>query len=243
MPSTSETGHAINISNFKLLSQKCAGFGLPYNPSNTDLTVVNMEAKWVIADTAQGVIVAAVIAAKEPINERQILFAAKESFVTRSLGILNSTSASAQVKADAKTLADDFRGVTKKKTTPATPPAPGDIVSISTSHQSYVKRAENYLKYVDLLASIVLYNPNEAELKAPALKLLYQPLKDANDNIGLILQPVDTALIARNKELYAKDTGIFTLQKLVKSYVKGKFGATAPETKLVAGIKFTEPKK
>ena len=49
MASTSETGHAVNISNFKLLIDKCASFGAGYNPSNTNLTIANMTILWTTA--------------------------------------------------------------------------------------------------------------------------------------------------------------------------------------------------
>ncbi|GDX53474.1 hypothetical protein LBMAG27_25210 [Bacteroidota bacterium] len=193
MPSTSESGHAVNIANLKLLADKCAGFGAAYNPSNSDISVVNLKAKWVTVNTAQGVLTTAAQAAKEPINERNILFEPINKLITRSLNYLDSTKASAQVKKDAKGIADKIRGFGGTKKTTATPPEGGtpDILTVSNSQQSYVQKAENYLKYCELIATIVLYAPNEADLKVVAMKALYQPMKDANDAIGTILAPVE----------------------------------------------------
>lgn len=246
MASSSESGHAVNIANLKLLADKCAGFGAPYNPSNTDITVVNMKAKWTTVNTAQGVLTTAAEAAKEPINQRNILISPIDKLITRSFNYLDSTKASAQVKKDAKGIADKIRGFGSTKKTTTTPPEGGtpDILTVSNSQQSYVQKAENYLKYCELINTIVLYAPNEADLKVIAMKALYQPIKDANDAIGTILAPVEQARLDRDHDLYDDETGVIDIAKACKKYVKGLFGATSPEAKLVVGIKFRDkPKK
>lgn len=245
MASSSESGHAVNIAHLKLLADTCAGFGVKYNPSNTDITVVNLKAKWVTVNTAQGVLTTAVQASKEPINQRAILFEPIDKLITRSLNYLNSTKANAQVKKDAKGIADKIRGIGSTKKTTSAPAADGtiDILTVSNSQQSYVQKAENYLKYCELIVTIAEYLPNEADLKVPAMKALYTPMKDANDAIGTILAPVDQARIDRDHGLYDKDSGAIDLAKACKQYVKALYGATSPEAKLVTGIKFTPKKK
>lgn len=223
----------------------CAGFGVKYNPSNADITVINMKTKWTTVTAAQGVLTTAVEASKEPINLRTNLFAPIDKLVTRSLNFLNSTKASAAVKKDAKGIADKIRGAGSTKKTASAPAADGtiDVLTVSNSQQSYVQKAENYLKYVELIGTIADYLPNEADLKAPAMKLFYTPMKDANDAIGTILAPVDQARLDRDHGLYDADSGVIDLAKACKQYVKALFGATSPEAKLVTGIKFKPKKK
>lgn len=72
MASNSETGHSVNISNFKLMIDKCTAFGAPYNPSNTDLTIANMTTLWTTGDTAHQTLTSAIQTAKNPINARKI---------------------------------------------------------------------------------------------------------------------------------------------------------------------------
>lgn len=242
MANNSETGHAVNIANFKLLIDKCTGFGMLYNPSNKDLTIANMTVLWNVAGTAQNTIAAALQNAKEPINQRYLLFQPLSKLVTRTIGILNSTKASANMKKDAKGLADKIRGFksAKPKTDEGENPEEN---SISKSHMSYVMRADNFNSYIELLKTVATYLPNEAELTTTALEALYGNMKTANDNIGVIIAPVDNARIARDKALYAEDTGIVDIAQNVKNYVKGATSATAPEYKLVAKIKFTRPRK
>ncbi len=245
MASSSESGHAVNIAHLKLLAETCAGFGVKYNPSNGEITVVKLKLKWTTVNAAQTTLTTAVAASKEPINQRAILFEPIDKLITRSLNFLNSTTASSQVKKDAKGIADKIRAIGGTKKTTSAPDADGniDVLTVSNSQQSYVQKAENYLKYCELIATITDYTPNEAELKAPAMKLLYQPMKDANDAIGIILAPVEQARIDRDHGLYDNFTGVIDLAKACKQYVKALFGATSAEAKLVTGIKFSPKKK
>ncbi len=237
MASNSETGHSVNISNFKLQIDKCTAFGAPYNPSNKDLIIGNMTALWTTGDTAHGTLTAAMQAAKNPINDRQILFEPVDKLVTRTLNYFESTKASKPIKADAKGLADRFRGFgVKVDKLPDGTPDPDDV---STSHQSYVQKADAFKQLVDLYKSDVEYAPNEAELTTGTLATLAGAMKTANDNIGTILAPVDMARITRDKALYAEETGLVDIAAACKDYVQGLFGASSPEAKLIRGIKFT----
>ena len=159
--------------------------------------------------------------------------------VTRTLNYFKSTDASDQVKADAKGLADRFRGYgVKVDKLPDGTPDPADV---STSHQGFVQKADTFKQLVDLYGSDANYAPNEADLKVGELQILATAMKTANDNIGTIIAPVGTARITRDKALYADKTGIVDTAQDCKNYVKGVFGASAPETKTVTGIKFTRP--
>lgn len=241
MASNSETGHVVNIANFKLLIDKCVAFTTNYKPSNTDLTVANMTLLWKAGDDSHKALTTVMQLAKNPINAREILFAPLDKLVTKTLNILKSTKASKQLKADAKTLADRIRGFGVK--TKKMPDGTENPNSVSTSHQSFVQRQDTFKQLIDLYKNEPLYAPAEVELKTVTLDVLNASMKTANDGIGLIITPVDTARVARDKSLYAESTGMVDLALQCKDYVKGAFGSKAPEAKLVTGIKFTRPKK
>ena len=237
MASNSETGHSVNISNFKMLNDKCTAFGAPYNPSNANLTIANMTALWTTGDTAHQTLTAAIQAAKNPINDRQILFEPVEKLVTKTLNYFKSTAASDQVKTDTKGLADRFRGYGGKvdKLPDGTP----DPAQVSTNHQGYVQKADTFMQLVALYGSDANYAPNETDLKVATLTTLATAMKAANDNIGTIIAPLGMARITRDKALYADKTGMVDVAQDCKNYVKGVFGATTPETKTVTALKFT----
>lgn len=241
MASNSETGHSVNFSNFKLMIDKCTAFGAPYNPSNADLAVAKMTALWTTGDAAHQTLTLAIQNAKGPINQREILFEPADTLVTRTINYYNSTKANAPIKKDAKGLADRFRGFG----TAAAKLADGkpDPNAVSTSHLGYVQKGDTFKQLVDLFEADANYAPNEADLDIKVLRTLANAMKALNDNIGTIIAPIATAKITRDKALYAKDTGIVDIQLLVKAYVKGVYGASAPETKMISGIKFRRAKK
>ena len=241
MASSTETGHAVNISNFKLLIDKCTGFGAGYDPSNPDISTGSMTTAWGATDTAHQTLTSAMQTSKGPINAREILFAPANKLVTRVVNMLNSTKASAQIKKDAKGLADKFRGfgVKVKKL----PDGTVDPNGVSTSHQGFVQKQDTFKQLVDLLATETLYAPNEVELKTASLQTLATAMKTANDNIGTIIAPVENARITRDDLLYNEEDGLLVRATACKSYVKGAAGVTAAEAKLVTKIKFRNKSK
>lgn len=241
MATNSETGHAVNISNFKLLIDKCTAFGKKYNPSNTDLTIKNMTSVWTTGDTAHGILTKAISDSKNPINKRQIIFEPLDKLVTRTVNSFYSTKASKQIKKDAKGLADKIRGfgVIVKKMPDSTP----DPNHVSKSHQGFVQRADAFKQLIDLYKSDANYAPNEADLATAALTTLYNAMKKVNDNIGTIIAPVDNARITRDHALYDEGTGMIDIAAACKDYVQSVFGATSAEAKTVTKIRFTRKKK
>ncbi len=113
--STSETGHAVNISNFKLLIDACTSFGADYQPSNEALLLPAMMEQWTAVGEANAALSKAEADMKEPINQREELFAPLGKLVTRVVNALNSTKASEGVKKDAKGIADRIRGMNRSK--------------------------------------------------------------------------------------------------------------------------------
>lgn len=240
MASNSETGHAVNISNFKLIIDRCTSFGVPYNPSNADLGLASMTTLWTTGNNAHIVYTTGLQNAKNPINEREILFKPVNKLVTKALNYFNSTKATKLIKKDAKGLGDRIRGAVVKKATLADGRPNPD--SVSVSHQSYVQRGDSFKQFAVLMASDVNYAPNENELKVLALGTLAADMKTVNDNIGNIIAPVDMARITRNNALYNVETGMVDVAMQCKAYVKGVFGVRSPESQTISGIKFSRPK-
>jgi hypothetical protein len=236
MAKISETGHAVNISNFKLVIDNCNSYGVAYKPSATKLTIANMTTLWVTGDTAHQALTEAIQNSKNPINEREILFQPAGKLVTRAFNYFKSTDASDAIKQDAKGLADKFRGfkVEVKKLDDGTE----DPNDVSKSHLSYVQKGDTFRQLVDLFESDSNYDPNEADLKISALRTLSDQMKTLNDNIGIILAPIETARITRNNALYAKVTGMVDVAQACKDYVVGLYGATSSQAKTIKKIKF-----
>lgn len=240
MAQINETGHGINVSNFKLQIDTNASFGATYAPSNNALKTTAMMAQWTAAKGLHTGLGTALENSKIPINEREILFAPLTKKITRVFAFVKSTSVSKQFVADVKGLADVIRGrnVKVKKLADGTP----DPTDVSKSHLSYVMRAENYKLLLDLLATTALYAPSEVELQLTTLTAEHTAMEALNNNIGVIIAPVNQARIARNEALYNETTGVVAIALASKNYVKALFGAGSAEYKLVSGIKYTKVK-
>lgn len=244
-----ETGHAINVSQFKVVIDTATGFKLEYQPSNPDLSVLNLTSSWTVADDSQSIINSAVQKANPLIHQRSLLFEPFAKLITRSVNMLYSSKCIQATKDNAKSLADTMRGFTKYVPV-VVPPVAGAIaadnadpaVHISTSHGSYVNIVNNFDSYLKLLKEEPLYAPAETDLTLLSLMALYKNMKDANDAIGTILTPVNNARIARDIALYTPDTGLYDLQTAVKQYIVGVYGARTAKAKMMTKIKFTKKK-
>ncbi len=234
--STSETGHAVNIANFKTLTDKCEAFGADYQPSNVRITLANMRNLWAACDATHTEFLVTKQGTKEPINERELLFEPLNKLVTRILRYLASTQASDNVKLDVKGLCDEIRGKNLTKTT--TDSGDAEVDTISQSHQSYVQRTDRFKQLIALLKTIALYKPNEADLQLASLAALYEALKTANDGMGVVVAELQKALVERNNALYMGDDCLVETGKFCKEYVAGLYGPRSGLYRMVSGIAF-----
>ncbi|MBL7765389.1 MAG: hypothetical protein JNJ58_04815 [Chitinophagaceae bacterium] len=236
MKNISETGHGINLSNFKLQIDHCIGFGGEYAPDNTDLLIANMNAQYDAGKALHETVITALQESKDPINQRELLFDGLSKLVTRSLGYVKSTKLDKAFKLDAKGLANKIRG--KSKAVKVGADGLPDADQISNSHLSYVMRAENLKAYISLVGSTPLYATQVAGISLADLTALWTEMDEMNKNIGNIIAPVAHARIARNKALYNKANGILAISVACKEYVKGLYGASSPEYRMISGIRY-----
>jgi hypothetical protein len=242
MASTSETGHAKNVANFEDLISFCTGYGAQYNPSNPTLTLTALNTLFTNAkaslDTLNTTRVPWVIA----VNAREIAFKPLSPLVTRVINALDSTEASAEIVADAKTISRKIQGSRSSKTVTTTPPDPNnpapDPKTVSASQMSYDSRIENLQKLVKLLAAQPEYTPNETELSVATLDTLHSNLTTLNSAAVNTYTSVSNSRIARNNSLYSPVTGLVDIAGSVKKYVKSVFGASSPQYKQISGLQF-----
>ena len=245
MTSTSETGHAKNVTNFDELTSYATGYGTAYNPSKVSIKVPALQALSTSAKNAINAVNAAEPAYKNAVAAREAAFAPLSKLITRVMNALKATDTTVEVDASAKTLVRKIQGVraTAKKTEEekkALAAEGKEVVEISSSQMSYDSRLDNFDKLIKLLTSVTLYAPNEADLKVTALTTLYTDLKAKNTAVVTATTPLSNARIARNDVLYKDVTGLYDIAFDVKTYVKSVFGATSPQYKQVSGLKFTK---
>ena len=63
-------------------------------------------------------------------------------------------------------------------------------------------------------------------------------MQATNNQLSQVIAPVTAARIDRDQALNDKNTGLYTLVKAVKKYVKAVFGPSSPEYRSISGIDF-----
>jgi len=98
-------------------------------------------------------------------GDRQLAFEPLKSLATKIFNFLSVTDATDQTIADAKTINNKLQGRRAGNRTENPPPEGGTTQStVSVSRQSYDSLTENFSAFIDLVASIPTYTPNETEL-------------------------------------------------------------------------------
>lgn len=239
-----ETGHARNVQHFESLISFVTAYGIPYAPSNTDLTVLNLNTVLTDAQGAIDDVSQQVAASKTAINDRENAFAPLKRLATRIVNYYASTGAEANAIEDARGYKRKIDGRRKKAVVPDDPNTPEDesAANISASQQSYTQQIEHFDALINLVGNDPLYVPNENDIKMIQLNAYSTTLKNENTGVIGAFTQLSNSRIARNNVMYFGDTALVDLAFLVKKYVKAVFGAASPEFHQISGLKFTRPK-
>lgn len=238
-----ETGHARNIEHFSQMISFCQGYGVTYNPSNGDLTVVKLQALLATAQSNVASVASALAPWKVAVNSRESAFEGIRKLVTRIVSNLAASGAAPNVVEDAKSIKRKIDGA-RKKTLPADDPATpvDESKGISVSQQSYSQIVDHFDNLVQLLTNTAAYTPNEVALKVVTLNTLSASLKTANNAVAAANTPLSNARITRNTTMYLDPKNMIDRAALVKKYVKSVFGADSPQYKQISGLEFRRPK-
>jgi hypothetical protein len=253
MANFSEVGHAKNVANFEDLINRCTGFGISYNPSLNAIKIANMNTLRTNALNALAASITAGTAYVNAVDNRQIIFEPLQKMGTRIISALKACGASDAVIKDALSINRKIQGKRAKpikeveniqiQAIPNPNDPPVEIPkNVSVSQLSFDSFIEHYSKLIDLLASVVLYNPNENELKVIGLNTLLTSMKTSNTAVITATTNYMNARMNRDNLIYAKNTGVVDVAQDSKDYVKSVFGTKSPQYKQVSGIRFTRRK-
>jgi hypothetical protein len=248
MKSNSETGHAMNVANFKEAISIVTGYGTAYNPSNDAIKLPGLQTSLANAEGAVGRVNAILSPYSIAVGNRDATFGPLSSLTTRVLNALKATGVIEQLIKTAKTIIRKIQGrraVSKlSEEEKAALAAEGqEVKEISSSQMSFDSRVDNFNKLIELLAGIPLYTPNEPELSVESLRALYDDMKEKNAAVILATTALTNARIARNEALYDETTGLCQLAASMKAYVKSLFGATSPQYKQISKLSFKTIKR
>ena len=239
MASTSEVGHAKNVSNFHDLISFCQGYGANYNPSKASLKITALQTLETTAQNSLSAIIPLRTAYNDAVNARIQAFNGLKPLATRLINALQTTDASKEKIDDAKTFNKKIQGIRASASqTPVSPESPPPT-TISSSQQSYDQIIQHFAGLISVLESEPSYTPNETDLSIATLNDRLTLITQKNQDISNAYTAVDNSRIARNSVLYNSTTSLVSTAGEVKKYIKSVFGASSPEYKQVSGIKFT----
>lgn len=238
MASTSETGHSKNVSNLETMISYCTGYGVTYNPSNSDILLSEL----VTLYTDSKASVKLVKTTETPFNDvegqRKLIFKPLKPLSTKVLGAIRSSGAPSTVIADAETINRKIQGKRADNSVVETPTEEAPKDKISVSQQSYDMQIDHLEKLIELVDVEPKYNPNEIPLQIATLTNYKTQLETINTAVKNSYTPYSNAMIARDKKLYDPATGLVARAQLVKNYVKSIFGASSPEYKQINKLRF-----
>ena len=238
MASTSETGHAKNVANFKDLIEFVTAYGATYNPSKNSLKLPQLIALKASADATLADVITKNTNYNNKVNERITAFSGLKSLSTRLVNALQTTDATTETIGNAKTFNRKMQG--KKASSSQTPtdpntPAPN---TISTSQQSYDQLIQHLAGLTSILEAETSYTPNETDLQVATLQTKIADLTAKNTAVATAYASISNSRIARNETLYSSSTGLVETANEVKKYIKSVFGASSPQFAQVKGIQF-----
>ena len=242
MASSSEVGHAKNITNFQTLITFVTGYGAIYNPTKSKLQLANLIAKHASGQTDIGTVLTDNTSYNNKVNERFAEFSDVKSLSTRLTNAIETTDASPEKIKDAKGFNRKMQG--KRASTISAPvdpntPAPN---TISSSQQSYDQQIQHLAGLNSVLLSETSYAPNETILQTATVTAKINTLTTKNNEVATAYTQVSNSRIQRDKTIYSKEDGIVDIALEVKKYVKSLFGATSPEYAQISGIEFKRTK-
>ena len=248
MTNTSETGHAKNVTNLESLITSIIALETSYNPSRDSIKLTSLQTLLTASTESLNAVNIAQAAYSNAVAARKVAFEPFSKLITRVMNSLKASGASTQVVQSARTIVRKLQGrrasakITEEEKK-ALEAEGKEVNQISASQMSFDNRIENFDRFIMLLSSIPLYNPNEAELKVETLKALHNQLKEKNTEVILPIVQLSNSRIARNKILYSENTGLVDVALDSKTYIKSIFGATSPQYKQISKLRFIRPKR
>lgn len=226
--SKSEVGHLKNITELNEMINAVELLQL-YDPVNPMITIVDLRKKHNECNDLFKIAVQKKGTYTHLVNERQYAFDAMGILSTRVLGaVVVHTSNDKKTVEDTQVFIDKLRG------TPAMPETDEDDdgqeirEARSNAQTSFDNRAGHFEALVEFVEGISGYNPNEEDLRIPALKAVYANLIMLNNNISKAEAALAAAARERNHALYNEIEGLYFRTQIVKWYVKSVYKSHSP---------------
>lgn len=243
---TTEAGNMKVIGNFRKLIDWVSAEA-NYKPSNDSLKAAAMETQYPIALAAVEAVAAKHAPYKAALTERKLAFDSLAKKARQIRNVAKSSGASPQTLANLDTPLRKLLGERKSEkatvdpsATPGGPNAPenGASKQHSASQMSFDNRIGSYASLLSIVGTIAAYNPNEPDLKLPALQTFGDELAAKNNAVNTAFVPLSQARALRDQLLYTDENSVVNVAIRVKAYVKGALGPDSHLHQKIKALRF-----
>lgn len=235
--STSQTGHDINMANYRELITRCTYFGTGYDPANPDLTLVASNAFAAECQSVLNDLTNALPVLTDEMGQRRAKMKNVMVTLPRIVAAHAASSTNEALKTKVKGHVRDMRGKRAKDLPKGGNGEPTEE-QVSAVNVGYENRTADFASVVATLNADDEYMTNKADLTKAALATRLADLQDANGKVRNAQMPVDNARIARNTKFYTGPKNMVDRALMMKQEVKSTYGVKSPEYKQVSGLKF-----
>lgn len=245
--SSSQSGIAQNVVSMGVLIEKVTAFSTKYNPSRVEFTIVKLKEVKASAEAAIKAEGTASNAKKKSAAIRNLILKALVKLITRSLNSLQISGAMEKTIEQGEAIVRELRGQRAEEKYSdeeiAAAKASGEELKYNAMHYGTIdSKMDNIGKYIQLIETEPLYNPNEPELATAAINDQYTALKTAQADWNRTDVNLDTVRVKRDLVISGDITGLCDIGAGVKKYVKSAFGPDSPEFKSLGDVKFRKNK-
>lgn len=242
----SEAGHMKLIGNFRKLIDWVSA-DPNFKPSNDELKPPAMETQYASALAAVEAVADKHAPYKAAITERKLAFDSLSKKARQIRNVAKSCGVSAATLANLDTPIHKLLGERKSAKVTVDPNAPasgpnapenGTAKQHSASQMSFDNRIGSYAILLSIVGTITAYNPNEPDLKLPALQAFGDELAAKNNAVNAAYVPLSQARALRDQLLYQDDNSVVNVATRAKAYVKGALGPDSHLFQKIRGLRF-----
>jgi len=233
MAKNPESGHPKNLANFErevLLALEAKG---NYNPFKSSLFTDELQAKLQKCKAANDTLKAAEPAFIKAQKDRKDLYAKLKSTMLRFTAIIKIIDTTDSMKESLHSIINKIKGRRVSARIKETEIKAGEekVNQISAAQTGFDNKLENFDRFIQRLATIATYKPNEHEHSIEGLLELKKQITQANNSVSQTHAALTNARIARNQEFYSPTDGMVAIGNEVKAYMLSVYGRNSQNYK------------
>lgn len=230
-----------NLANFEKLISFCTSLGAKYKPSKPAHQLAQMSEKLTRSNTMHNDLGNAKIILDNAKISRKIFFDQFPGLASSVVNAFDASDATPEAVKDAKLWRNRIRGIRSTAIPEKTTAADGTVTDpkvISTSQRGFNKIIEHFTNLIGVVRMDSNYQPLETGLAVTGLDQTLATAISLNSSVTNSETNYDLKEVYRDKEMYDRKTGLVTVAKDIKLYLRSILGYNSPEYKKISALEF-----